>query len=134
MLLPLPAPTHCLACQTELFPGQERPERFCSNKCLAFYYAPPGTQFPLVDEPTPLEIYLLNMREKAARVGGDLQAVMAMRKLTGTPLSEDDLAGLRWLAAGDPVAQAVAKNQPLPPEISWAIAQGLPLPAWPKQD
>ena len=101
---------------------------------MMFYHGPSGQPFPLVDEPTPLEMYLLKLKEKTARVGADLQASMAMRELTGTPWNEDDLAGLRWLAEGDPIAQAIVKNQPLPPHILQAINDGREIPPGTKLD
>ena len=96
-----------------MFIDTDRPVRFCSNPCLISYHS----KLPREEsEPTPIVLYMVKNLEKAEAVWIELQAMLAMRELTGTDITEEDLEGLRWLATHkDPVVAAVLANLPLPP-------------------
>ena len=115
MLIPLSNPAHCLACQQPLLPdATARPERFCSNRCLVYYHG--GGSFDK-DEPEEEHLHMALLLEKVARVVADMHATVAMRRLTGTDLSADDLAGLRWLTTlgDDPIVARSLREAP--PEL-----------------
>lgn len=115
MLLPLVQPSHCLACPRELLPGVERPDRFCSNQCLLRYHTARYQTGGVVEELAPSEtsLHLANLLEKVARVMADTRATVAMRELTDTEVTEQDLDGIRWLSTlltDDPVMAMMARK------------------------